>query len=130
MRTLSILGLVALTAIVAVSCRSAAGASNQALTPQADSLLACAERELFAHGYRVTRVSGVRPHLRAEPQLTANSARPQTIMVEHDADTHGLDVWSPVPPGTPESMVTSPEVSQLARTLADACVPAEGKREP
>lgn len=129
-RMSALLAAIALGAAVATSCRSGGNASNPMLGPQADSLLACAERELFARGYRVTRVAGSRPHLRAEPQPTANTARPQTIMVEYDPDRHGLDVWAPAPPGTPEAMASSPEVDQLARTLADACTATEAKREP
>ena len=119
--------LVALALVAAVaSCRSPRSAEpNPSLTPRADSLLTCAEQELFAHGYRVRRVLENPLRLRAEPQLSVNSARPMTIMVEYDRETQGLDIWAPAGRATPGSLDSSAEVTQVAWAVEDACT---GKR--
>ena len=113
---------------IAAGCRSASTpAPDLSLTPHADSLLNCAERELFSHGYRVRRVMENRLRLRAEPQLTANAFRPRVIMVEYDPETHGLAVWAQVARSAPGELDASPEVAQLAWAVEDACTPKDGK---
>jgi len=90
-------------------------------TPRAESLLACAERELFSHGYRVRHVPGSRTRLWAEQTLAALTPRRTIIMVEYDPDTQGLDVWGQVRRTTVGAMDPSAEVTQIAWAVEDAC---------
>ena len=123
MRTRASWICVAIALAAAAGCRSASNPRlDTTLTPQADSALTCAERELFAHGYRVRRVPSHPLRLRAEPQLSAIALRATIVLVEYDPETQGLDVWVPVGPTARESLDASAAVSQVAWAVQDACV--------
>jgi hypothetical protein len=111
---------------IAMDCRTGASAARrEVLTPHADSLLSCAERELFAHGYSVRRVVESALRLRADPQRTVNSAHPTIVMVEYNPETRGLDVWAPVGRTAPGALDASAEIAQVAWAVQDACTPKD-----
>ena len=122
MRTIARFASGALALAIAAGCQSANTPAPQPVAaPRAESLLACAERELFSRGYRVRHVPGNRMRLWAEQTLAALTPRRTIIMVEYDPDTQGLDVWGQVRRTTVGAMDPSAEVTQIAWAVEDAC---------
>ena len=122
MRTVARCASGALVLVMAAGCQSASNPAPQTgATPHAESLLACAERELFSRGYRVRHVPGNRMRLWAEQTLAALTPRRAIIMVEYDPETQGLDVWGQVRRTTVGAMDPSAEVTLIAWAVEDAC---------